>query len=449
MTQTRDPQGRFVAKQNGNPRRPFSNLGVPTGRTWDTYHQDFLPQLRGPRANKHYREMADNDATVGEILFAVEMLIRQVDWPVEAGGDTPQDEEAKAFLESCRDDMAHTWPDFIASALSFLPYGWDFHEVIYKLRTEPNSRFPDGKVGWEKFAYQPQEVWDEWVFNEDGEIEAFRWSADGKQGEIPYNKGLHFRTTTARGPNGRSVLRNAFRAYQFKKRLEEISAIGVDRDLNGLPVAKIPSEIVLEGGAEFEEFKNLVTRVKRDEQWGVVWPQEYEDGNHLYEFEVVSTNASQSIAATQNLIGMYAADIAGVVLADFIRLGRDTVGSRALAEPKQQLFQKALQGWVDSMAEVINRHAVPTLFSLNDFQLDTLPFFRPEEIEDTQLLDLATFIQSLSQAGMDWGFLNEDDPIKNQVRQLAGFDAAPETSDGLGKGVEFDPIRRVYKHKEQ
>jgi hypothetical protein len=438
-----------VAKANGDPKRIMTQLGVPNLNSWDTYNTEFLPQLRGSRAVKYWREMSDNDATIGEILFAIEMLIRQVKWPVQAGGETPQDLEAAAFLESCRDDMSSTWEDFIATVLTFLPYGWCFQEVVYKLRTPSESRFSDGLVGWKKFAYQPQEAWESWVLDEFGGVQGFRWATGGRKGEIPIEKGLLFRTTTARGPNGRSILRNAFRAWQMKKRLEEIAVIGVDRDLNGLPIARIPADMILDNDSFFEEAKKVVTRIKKDEQWGVVWPLEYtEQGNPLYEFDVMSSNGSASIAATQDLISMYASDIAGTVLADFIRLGRDTVGSRALAEPKQQLFQKALQGWVDGIAEVINRHAVPRLFALNGFSLEVLPRFNPEQVEDTQLLDLATFIQGTANSGMDWGFLNDEDPITDQIRQLAGFDAAPETPGGVGKGLEFDSTRRVYKMKE-
>ena len=89
------------------------------------------------------------------------------------------------------------------------------------------------------------------------------------------------------------------------------------------------------------------------------------------------------------------------------------------------------------MAEVLNRHAVPRLFALNDFNLDALPRFVPEKVEDTALEDLGRFILSTSQAGMDWGFLDDADPIQNQLRQLAGFDSAP---DGLAKQLVFDSM---------
>jgi len=435
------------ADANGSRVNLVGELGVPKGKaSW--YDDDFLPQLRGLTAIKHYREMADNDSTIGAVLFAIEMLVRQVAWNVEPGGDTSQDLEAAAFLESCKQDMSHSWEDFIAAILTFLPYGWSFHEIVYKLRAVGDSRFTDGRIGWRKFAYQPQESLWEWEQDAHGGVIAFKWMAGGDKGQIPIEKGLLFRTTTAKGPNGRSVLRNAFRSYSFKKRLEELAVIGVDRDLNGLPIARIPADAILDQDTFFTEAKKVVTRVKRDEQWGVVWPLEYDDnGNPMYEFDVLRADGSSSIAATKDLITQLSQSISDVVLAGFIHLGRDSVGSRALAEPKQQLFQKALQGWVDGMAEVLNRHAVPRLMELNNFNLEKLPRFVPEEVEDVALEDLGRFIQTTAQSGMDWGFLNEEDPITNQVRQLAGFDSAPGAFARIGKGVEFDPVERVYKLK--
>jgi hypothetical protein len=44
-------------------------------------------------------------------------------------------------------------------------------------------------------------------------------------------------------PEGQSMLRTAYRPWFFKKRLEEFEAIGVERDLAGLPVAKVPSRL--------------------------------------------------------------------------------------------------------------------------------------------------------------------------------------------------------------
>lgn len=69
-----------------------------------TFYEEFLRDLRGKKGIETYREMAENDDTIGAILFAIEMLIRQASWTVEPAGDTPKDKEAAEFVErtTCR-----------------------------------------------------------------------------------------------------------------------------------------------------------------------------------------------------------------------------------------------------------------------------------------------------------------------------------------------------------
>jgi hypothetical protein len=60
---------------------------------------------------------------------------------------------------------------------------------------------------------------------------------------IPIEKMLLFRTTVQRNnPEGRSMLRTAYRPWRNKKRIEEIEGVGIERDLAGLPMARIPGK---------------------------------------------------------------------------------------------------------------------------------------------------------------------------------------------------------------
>lgn len=79
-------------------------------KRWEgVFNEEFLPELSGIRGIKTYREMLDNDDTIGAIMFAIKMLIRQVKWHVEPGGDSAKDREAAEFVESCMDDMQNTY----------------------------------------------------------------------------------------------------------------------------------------------------------------------------------------------------------------------------------------------------------------------------------------------------------------------------------------------------
>ena len=133
---------------------PMIELGA-TGlrRTSGYVDEEFLPQLRGRKAVQIFREMSDNDPIVGALLFAVDRLLRQVEWRVEPASSKPDDKQAAEFVEQCMEDMSHTWDELITEVLTMLPFGWSWHEIVYKKRMGPwesnpqkRSKFTDGSA---------------------------------------------------------------------------------------------------------------------------------------------------------------------------------------------------------------------------------------------------------------------------------------------------------------
>lgn len=54
------------------------------------FYEEFVKELSGVRGIEAYKEMSNNDSTIGAILFAIEMLIRQVRFTVEPVSNTRQ-----------------------------------------------------------------------------------------------------------------------------------------------------------------------------------------------------------------------------------------------------------------------------------------------------------------------------------------------------------------------
>lgn len=428
MPRMRDPHtGKFV------PNRPISKaatdltneLGVQsTHRMGRSIYDDYLPQLRGKRAARVYREMADGDATIGGLLFGVESLLRGVEWHAEPADDTPAAEAWAEFVESCLDDMTHTWGDHIASALTYLPYGFSAFEIVYRKRDEASgSKHSDGMWGWRKFGYRPQDTIEEFLLDDAGGVQGVRQATNGGQVTIPIEKLVVYRTTSQRGPEGRSVLRNAYRAWFFKKRFEEIMAVGVERDLAGLPVLYIPAENLIAKDATYEAMKDLVTRVKRDEQEGVILPSDRDDkGQRLYEFELMAAGGgSERLNGVLAISRAFSQDILGSVLADFMGLGRDAVGSRALADPKIELWQKALEWIADVIADTLTRHAVPRLIAVNGGPRALAPEIRHTPLQPTDVAALAAAVKDIAAAGIPI-VGDESDTMPDRFRELLGFD---------------------------
>ena len=212
----------------------FANMGT-TGlkRYGGTIYEEFLPALLMPSCLKVYKEMSYNDATIGAILFIFEMMIRKTPWNVIPAGSKRIDKQLANFVEENKDDMSHSWDDMIIEAMSCFRYGWAWLETVYKKRSgysrdpDLNSKFSDGKVGWAKIPGRSQDTWSSWIFddannNPDKLLAMEQISPSVSRAiKIPWDKSLLFRTTGERGnPEGKSLLRNAYRSWFFKKRID-------------------------------------------------------------------------------------------------------------------------------------------------------------------------------------------------------------------------------------
>jgi len=84
----------------------------------------------------------------------------------------------------------------------------------------------------------------EWDFDPNGGVQGF-WQQgppDWARRYHPVEKTLLFKPRSEKGnPVGRSVLRNAYFAWYFSKKIAEIEGIGIARDLAGVPVGWIPA----------------------------------------------------------------------------------------------------------------------------------------------------------------------------------------------------------------
>lgn len=393
------------------PVASFSEVGISGLNRWSgVVKEDFLVNLQHPQSTKVYKEMSMNDPTIGAVLFVCDQLIRKSNWTIEAGGSKDEDEEPKKFVESCMNDMEFSWRDTITEILTMLPYGWSLHETVYKYRrgrsTNPktNSQYDDGKIGWRKLPGRAQETLWEWKFAENGDIEAMVQVAppDYKSRIIPYNKFLLFRTRPDKNnPEGRSLLRNAYRPWYYKKHIEEIEAIGIERDLNGLPVLTTPDGVDIWNPNDQRmtdvrtRAEGLVSKIRRDTAEGIVLP-------FGWELVLLSSSGSRTID-TNNVINRYDNRIAITLLADIVLMGSDKVGSFALADIKKSLLAAALESFAKGIADVFNSLAIPRLLEINGMDYENPPKLVPGEIESPDLYELADYLRSLKDLGFQIG----------------------------------------------
>jgi hypothetical protein len=445
--------------------KPLEILGVEGAKISNGFvHDEFLQKLVGERGRRVYREMRDNDSVVAAILFAVEMLLRSVDWSVNPSEEDDEGAlEAADFVESVIHDMSHTWDDFIANTLTMLTFGWQYSEVVYKRRVGPDqvdptkhSKYSDGRIGVRKIGDRSQETLNRWeIDSEDGSVIGM-WQDKPNGGGtvfIPIERALLFRPHMHKGsPEGRSVLRGAYRSWFFLKNIQEIEAIAIERELNGLPVVYIPNA-TLNGTSEealaaVAKYKQLVRDIKFNEQGGVVLPSDpwYDaEGKptNTRQVELALLNAGGTRAIdTDKVVKRYQGDIARTILADFIMLGQGDRGSFALSRSKVDLFAKALEGWLGAIAEIINRHLLPKLWALNAFDPETIPSVAPGKVAPEDLQELGSYVEALSRAGLP--LVDED--TENRLRDAGGLPPAPidsiETESTIPAGPAGEELEK-------
>jgi phage gp29-like protein len=361
-------------------------------------------------------------------MMAFTEILSSFEWTIEAPEEaTPQETEAADFAEECRTDMSDDWSTQLAGFMSMCVYGWSWHEIVYKRRQGPsdkpsqNSQFTDGRIGWRKWAPRAQTSLASWVMDDEGGIQGMNQQTTEGNYTIPIEKSLLFRVRAANNnPEGRPLFRNAYRPWFFKKRIEEIEAIGIERDLAGLPVIHVPAGYLSPNATQAEKaivaaMQVMVTNIKRNEVEGVVFPSLKDDkGNDAFELELLSTGGSRQFD-TDKIIARYNQQIAMSVLADFLMLGHEAVGSKSLGVSKIDLWMEAVKSIAKSICAVVNQHAIPRLLRLNGIMVERMPKLSFAAGDNTDLSALGGFIKSL----VDAGIIIPDRDLEDHVRDLA------------------------------
>lgn len=401
----------------------FKEVGNSGLRAFSGYvREEFLYQLQGRQGATIYREMADNSPIIGAVVFAIQATMRKVRWRTNPAADTPAAQEMADFAESLRQDMSHTWEDSVMEDLSMLIYGYAPKEIVYKRRLGPSpggdrasSQFDDGRIGWRRLPLRGQDTVIRWFFSPNGEVLGVTqqpWV--GPLIDIPIEKLLLFRPTHAKGnPEGRSVIRNCYRSYWITKRIEEQEAILFER-MNGIPVIKVPQALMeaaktdSASRAAIETLKQMAVNLRIDEQMGVLLPSDPFMGATgpssipQYSLELVAPGGAGGRApvTANDVLQRHATNMLMSVLADFVMLGHSQRGTQALGVSKIDMFFQAIEGYLNSIAAIYNRHGLRRIWDLNGLDPDLMPEYEPDLAQRVDLDVLGNFILRLAGSGM-------------------------------------------------
>jgi len=406
-----------ISKPQAKKELGVSGKNIYTG---EIRADEFLRELKGKRGIAKYREMRDNDPTVGAIMYAVEQVLRDVPRKIKPADDSENAIKMADFVEGVLEDMDHTLDDHISQAVSYISYGFATFEVVYKRRggtdnSNPKkySKFNDGLIGVKKIA--PRAQWTIERFDVDKKTSEFKgvWQEvtyGGGGNYIPASKLLHYCSVTQNGdPSGRSALRNAYSAYTYLTKIQMIEAIAIERELHGVPVGRISAEYLSPNATDEQkavrrDLESILRDLKMNEQGYAVLPSDVyvdQDGNptnqRLVDIELITSNGNRNIDMDP-VIKRYQHDIARSVMAEFLMLGGGNTGSYALSKSKTDLFLRALESYINIIFDVLNKQLLERLWKLNGFNFDLMPKIIPGDIAPHDLKELGAYLRNLNGA---------------------------------------------------
>jgi hypothetical protein len=170
----------------------------------------------------------------------------------------------------------------------------------------------------------------------------------------------------------------------------------------------------------------IVSSIRRDAREGLVLP----GGENGWKLELLTAGSRRQFD-TNAIIDRYDKRIATSVLADFVMLGQQQVGSFALADSKTKIFALAIGTYLDCICEVFNNQGIPRLIDINGDHFKGItdyPKMQHGDIEDTDLAAFAAFVKEMVGAGV----IQPDEALEDEVRRVGNLPERMDTTPPAG-----------------
>lgn len=416
--------------------------------------------------------MSLQDETVGAMLWCIMTVMAQVDWKHIAqveGKDAEEDEpalKAAEFCDSMLVDMKHTMQEHVEEACSMIIFGFAPCEIVLKQRLGGDtSQFNDKLYGIDKLPLRDQVSITEWLYDKN-EAVAFRQMALAGSATIPLWKTLHYRTSSRLDkPMGRPLLLNALRSWRLKVKIQDAEAIGIDRDLCGLPMFKVPEEVLEESRqigpdskptaealiamAKVQSAIKAVRDMRFNRSGGLLVPSdtyfaETSDGatggdrTAKWDFTLVTTAGQRSID-TRTAIRDYDRAIARIAMMQFLHLGDRSTGSYALSEDQSGLAVRSLMALAMKIASEWRKKVLKLVWQVNGFDPRVMPRLRASEISKDSIEKVGQLLAGMGKAAEFW---NTDIEMRKALAKLLNLpfdkDAQQEAVDSAKKKAATD-----------
>jgi len=386
---------------------------------------------------QRYQTAADMLANVSIIAAGVRYylnLVAKPKWLVEPVDDTSNAKQYAEFVESVMDGMSTSWHRIIRRSALYRYHGFGIQEWTAMKRD-------DGQVGFSDIETRPQHTIERWDVDEKGTVQGV-WQRSPQTGHelyLPRYKIIYLvDDSLTDSPEGMGWFRHLIEPSERLKNYLRLEALGYQRDLSGIPVARAPitaiNKAVAAGKIKQEDAAAMIAGIKafvkmevRKENTGLlIDSQPFENqgpdgptmsGVQQWGLELL-TGSSETIEHLGKAIDRLTVDMARVIGVENILTGSDGSGSLALSRDKSNNLYLVVNSTLGDMAEHYNRDVVNSLWTLNGFPDEMKPKLKTEDVSFRDVEQVTAALRDMATAG---AVLAPDDPAIDDIRDLLGI----------------------------
>lgn len=434
--------GRWIANRALTPKpTPFEEMGVSGTANFGGYVQvkERSADWIGWRKWQTASDLAVNISIVAAGVHYFCNLVAYPEWTVRPSDD--KDEEAVLLARFVDDVIKKTKTPFykvVRRAAMYRFHGFGIQEWTAKKRE-------DGFVGLEDIEARPQHTIEQWDVDELGTVRGV-WQRSPQTGALlgmPRSKLLYLvEDTLTDSPEGLGIFRHMADPYNRLKQLQQLEIRGYERDLRGIPIARMPiakiKEAVKNNTISQADADKMVSdmrsmtelQVKQSDTGLILDSSQYvsvsSDGFSIssapmWNFELLAggTTGHQEVAAAIDRVQREISRIIGV---EHLMMG-DTGGNRALSEDKSRNLYLVANSVLKYIADQAQHDLINPIWALNGFDWKKRPTFEVEDVTFKNADAITGAIARMAQAG---AVLAPNDPAINDVRDLLGVARVPE-----------------------
>lgn len=406
------------------------------------------PKLVGPRGLRVFDEMYRTDPDIRRLILMAWSPIVAGTWSLEPhGGDdaTDQDREiAQTVWEGLNTFMSPNFLEHLQAAgpillrSGFAP----FEQIWDTWKRDGKSLLFPRKLD----VRLPRSIW-RWWQDDYGELTAIGQILPNKTDVvIPLSELVYYRLAPE-GDNwvGTSLLRQAYKPWYLKDRLERIDAIGQERKAVGLPIIYPPE------GADSDtrgEVETVFANAHVNEVGYIMMPGPWarnkgpEAEPVAWDVDVIQFDSSSGDSIMQSL-AYHRAGIASSIVADFMQLGHHQVGARATADIQEDPFLTAVMSMLPDIKAPLQR-LIDRIIRVN-WAAAGSPTLQCTLTDQASLSEIATYVQLCVAAGA----ITVDPELEDWLRERAELPPANSTVRELHQQAQQAALKASALQSQQ